>query len=356
MKRSALLLLWVLLAPTSMHPVSAQETLRPAQEGITDNAVLQVRAFVEPESTAIARQNVKLIIETATSGWFTGGSKITLPEVPGLVILQNEKFASNSSERRGGETWVVQRWTVDVYPLRAGRYSIPPIELAVRLKTNQDIELARLATTNPLELIATIPPTLEPIDEWVTSPMYSVTQTFDRPLETLNAGDAIEQTIEFRAADVMAMMLPTFTPPVIEGLAAYPAPPVLNNQVNRGQNTASRTTVISYIIEKPGKFVLPAQEYFWWNTRESRLEIITLPTVTLNAAGPAVGNEGLQSGQLVKMLLSAAGVFGLLSLCAAVIAKRMRGRYGEKGRLKLRRLQRAAHAFVRPALPEKLNP
>ena len=52
------------------------------------------------------------------STWFTGGTRIRLPEVPGLVILQTEQFASNASERRGDQNWVLQRWTLDVYAQR----------------------------------------------------------------------------------------------------------------------------------------------------------------------------------------------------------------------------------------------
>jgi len=47
-------------------------------------------------------QKVTLTLEIATDRWFAGGTRIGIPEVPGLVILQTEQFASNASETHNG--------------------------------------------------------------------------------------------------------------------------------------------------------------------------------------------------------------------------------------------------------------
>lgn len=320
-----------------------------------DDQLLQVRAFLEPAGTVVARQNTKLVIETATSGWFTGGTKITPPEVPGLLILQNEKFASNASERRNGKPWVTQRWTMDAYPMRAGTFSIPPIALSVRLKTPENQEVSGLRTTNAIELTAALPPALESVTDWVAAPAYSVRQTFDRPVDKLSVGDAIEQTIELKAADVMAMMLPVYRPPDLDGLAAYPAPPQLENRINRGQNAASRTTVINYIVEEPGHFVLPAQDFFWWNTKEQQLELLTIPAVTLQVAGASVINRSIATTTWGTWLLILAVMLAVLLLIAAVL----KGRTSRSMALitrKAQRLQMAIANLRRPTLPDRLNP
>ena len=52
----------------------------------------------------------------------------------------------------------------------------------------------------------------EPGTTWVASPSFSVeesySQSHDRELQDLNAGDAIKRSIEFSAENVAAMMLP----------------------------------------------------------------------------------------------------------------------------------------------------
>ena len=102
---------------------------------------LQVDSRLTPTDKLVPGQRARLTLKIATDRWFAGGTRIAIPEVPGLVILQVEQFASNASENRGGTSWVVQRWTLDVYPQRAGDFRIPPITLSARVNTEDgDVE------------------------------------------------------------------------------------------------------------------------------------------------------------------------------------------------------------------------
>ena len=53
-------------------------------------------------------------------------------------------------------------------------------------------------------------------------------------------GETVERTVRFEARDVMAMMLPELPEQAVEGVAAYPLPPKLENRSNRGVATAQR--------------------------------------------------------------------------------------------------------------------
>ena len=79
---------------------------------------LQIETSVSPASDAVPGQHMVLTIEIATQRWFAGGTRISLPEVAGLVVLQTDQFAANASERRGGSSWVIQRWSLDLFPQR----------------------------------------------------------------------------------------------------------------------------------------------------------------------------------------------------------------------------------------------
>ncbi|MFK7975945.1 MAG: hypothetical protein AB8C02_07395 [Halioglobus sp.] len=354
-----------LIAVTTVFCVVAGSTNTMAKthsdqsEALSSNQIFEVNAFIEPANTIVARQNVKLIIETATSGWFTGGTHIAVPEVTGLLILQNEKFASNASERRKGDTWVIQRWTLDVYPLQSGTYQVPPMTLQVQLKTSEGIEVRGAVTTPPIELAAGLPAPLKTAKHWVSAPEFTVNQSFDRSLDNLTVGDAIEQHIQFEASDVMAMMLPVYEPVAFDGLAIYAAEPVVKNTRNRGQNSAVRSERISYIVEKTGQFTLPAQDFFWWNTRSQTLEVITLPAVTLIAGGAPVNAD---TNQVLPFKTSTPAVwigiatlfFGLLGVGLTFLSKKYHAI--ALVRRWSRRASRAVHRFRANALPEKLNP
>lgn len=347
MKAFIVLAFSLLLGSTGLK-ASAAGSGSPAESAVGPDR-LQVAITVAPDGDIVARQNVKVTIETATRGWFAGGTRIAIPEVAGLVILQNEKFAANASERRNGDTWVVQRWSLDVYPLRAGTFTIPPIALKLKLTSPDNQPVSAAAATPPVAFTASVPPALNNVRDWVASENFTAVSRFDRAPEGLSVGDAIQQTVTFAASDIMAMMLPTFEPPQLAGLAAYPEPPALSNRINRGQNTATRSVTISYLIEQPGDFVLPAHDYFWWDTKNARLEVVTLPATTLAAGGTVIEPGKAASGFSESAFW---GVAGLL-VCSAALLVLLRSRPWKKGRgVLIKRIR----TLLKPALPHKLNP
>lgn len=319
---------------------------------------LQLASSLAPSGDIVPGQKLTLSLTIATDRWFTGGTRIALPEVPGLVILQTEQFATNASERRGEQNWVLQRWTLDVYPQRAGQFTIPPITARVKVNAGDAGDVEGALRSTPLAFAVTLPPALADVARWVAAPAFSVSQRFDRSLENLQVGDAFEREILFEASDVMAMMLPTFDPEEIPGLAAYPAPPVLDNSSNRGQVRASRRQRISYVVQAEGQFRLAGADFFWWDTRQGELRVLSLPA-TVVAVGPggqaSTPVSGVRQVTWRQALPVAAGVV----LLAALLA--LARRYWP--RLPLQRLlgvfavlRRKVRQLRRPALPERLNP
>ena len=75
---------------------SAARALTP--DDLLSQGRLQVESSLSPDQDIVPGQKLRLVLEIATDRWFTGGTRISLPEVPGLVILQTEQFASNASE------------------------------------------------------------------------------------------------------------------------------------------------------------------------------------------------------------------------------------------------------------------
>lgn len=317
---------------------------------------LQVDSSLTPEGALVPGQKATLTLKVATDRWFAGGTRVSIPEVPGLVILQTEQFASNASENRNGNSWVIQRWTLDVYPQREGEFSIPPIRLRVAVNAGEAGNVEGELYSPPVQFSTSSPAGLSQAQHWVASPSFSVTQHFDRSLEGLQVGDAFEREILFEATDVLAMMLPAFTADEFPGLAAYPSPPVLENNSNRGQTSARRIQRISYVVEAQGEYLMPAREFFWWDTQNASLQLLSLPAVTLTVGRGS--SAPLQAGREFKarsLLLPALGLLALAAL--AWLASKW---------LPLLPLGRVAAIFSRlwqqlgelrkPALPSRLNP
>ena len=348
--------LLLLLLQAGMHGVAAEIT---PQQLVREGRVT-IDARLTPAADVVPGQKITLTIEIATERWFSGGTRLSPPEVTGVVILQTEQFASNASERRGEQNWVLQLWTLDVYPQRPGQFTLPPVTARVKINAGEAGDVEGVLESPRLTFTAELPAALAGVEQWVAAPEYTVSQRFDRSLEGLQVGDAFEREIVFTASDVMAMMLPTFSAEDLPGLAAYPAPPVLDNSSNRGQTLASRTQRISYVVQAEGEYQLPAADFFWWDTSRAQLQLLSLPATVITVGSGAAtstsggpGNAALFSPR--QWLMVAAG----MSLLAVLLWLAVR----YLPRLPLSRLGAATAALGaklrelrRPALPERLNP
>jgi hypothetical protein len=276
--------------------------------------------------------------------------------VPGLVILQTEQFASNASENRDGVNWVVQRWTLDVFPQRAGDFTIPPIQVQVKVAADESDAIEGALYTLPIHFSTAVPEALANVEHWVAAPAFEVRQDFDRPLEALQVGDAFELEVVFEAEDVMAMMLPAFAPEKLAGLAAYPSPPVLNNSNNRGQARASRTQRISYVVEAQGQYLLPARDYFWWDTRNAQLKLLSLPATEITV-GTGIAPAKKRSLDITPRQLLALAA-GLVLLAGMVwLARKWLGRLPvARCGAALSALWQQLLELRKPGLPRRLNP
>ena len=317
---------------------------------------LTVHSAIAPGANVVPGQKLGLTIEIATDSWFSGGTRIKIPEVAGLVILQTGQFAANATERRDGVTWVVQRWTLDIYPQQAGNFTVGPIPLQIQI--GDSAGNVEGGTTSPaVSFSVAVPEALEQADFWVAAPQFSVAEAFDRDLEGLEPGDAFERTITFEGSDTMAMMLPAFEAGEIPGLAGYPAPPVLDNYNNRGEVRARRVQSISYVVEAAGEYLLPGQDFFWWDTSSGELRLVSLPANKIHiagstAAGAHYGRQRLET----RTLAIAAGSLALLGLVAWLLLHYRPWRWLEALAKPAGRFWALVKSLGRPVLPERLNP
>jgi hypothetical protein len=317
---------------------------------------LQVESSLDPAENIVPGQRVTLTLQIATDTWFTGGTRIGIPEIPGLVILQTEQFASNASETRDGQTWVIQRWTLDIFPQRVGDFTIDALPLQLQVNDGDGGDATGEVQSPAVRFSVAIPDSLATAEQWVAAPAFTVTQRFDRALDDLAVGDAFEQEVHFEASEVLAMMLPAYEAGRQHGLAAYPAPPVLDNSNNRGQSRATRTTRTSYVVEEPGKYRLGAREYLWWNTARGALEILSLPETRIEVKGDAPLADGAGSSLDKRhFLLALAGLAATVFLFWLVprLSPRLHWR---RAALPLRKLAGLWQTLRRPALPRRLNP
>lgn len=266
--------LWIALLVLALYwPSSALATTRLEQ--LVAQGDVRLSVDIEPKGQVVPGQRIQIIIIVETATWFTGGTRIRVPEVPDLVLIQNQQFAVNSTERRGQRTWTQQRWTIDAMALRPGAFVVDPIVLDTHIAASSAETVQGELSTPPLSIEIALPEALAEREAWVASPALSI-NIETSPEGPVRVGDAISRLITVRAEDVLAMQLPTPPTVQISGLQHYPDPPVLRNRHNRGAMSSERRDRVTYIAERPGTHRLPGYTIIWWDTRSQSLREVSV--------------------------------------------------------------------------------
>lgn len=295
--KSKLLALLIVFACSNMVWADQSQTLKP----LLNSGQLAVKTWLQPGVDIVVSQQVLLNIEVATSTWFAGGTKIGLFDIDGVVVLRREKFANNSTRREAGQTWVVQVWTVALYPQRAAKFTVPEIELTLFIADGNGGKIEGKTTTSELQFSAVIPKPLAEQRQWVATSSLTVEQSINRDIKTLSVGDALVRTIDIKADDIAAMMLPTVTARTYEGLAVYDKLPKIEDSVNRGSYLASRRQELTYVAEQQGEYILPAQTFYWWDTTSNTVKIEELSQLVVTVGGAAAVEESVVNDDSISV-------------------------------------------------------
>ena len=281
--------------------------------------LVEVSAALDPSTGAVPGQRIRLEVTVATPRWFTSGTKIKLPEVPGLVLLQNQDFAANATEIRAGTSWTVQRWFIDVFATRAGHFAIPPLKVAVAVSQSPSETYRDTLQTPALALQTELPDALIGLRHWVASPKVTIKQKVEGELDS-QPGAAISRRVIIQARGVVAMFLPPLDAPELPLLSSYPEPPILRNSANRGQLDATRSERTTWIATQPGEITIPGVAVNWWNTETRELEVLQTEPLAVVVSGEPVTATGSSNTQLALWL----GLLGLLAVLTGLLLQRFR--------------------------------
>jgi hypothetical protein len=82
------------------------------------------------------------------------------------------------------------------------------------------------------------------------------------------------------------MLIPPLVFGDIDGLRRYPKIPATRNilQDRTGLVAGERTDAVTYVVNRSGRYTLPALTIEWWNTATQKREAIVLPVVSFVAA------------------------------------------------------------------------
>lgn len=289
-------------------------------------------------------QEVELYLELWTDGLSFGDQLFALPEVPGGFLLQGDSSTVKLSESRSGQAWQGLRYTLLLYPQIAGRLEVPAFDVRFTARAGFGSEPKAFSfRTEALAVESRLPDGAAGGELLVTTTEFTMDAGWDRPIPDagslqLLAGDALTLEVRRRAADVPGMVFAPLLAPAIAGLGVYPESPRVEDSVNRGVLTGTRTDRITFVCEAPGRYEIPEWRFQWWDPERQQLSEKVIPPLQLevkanpafgSTAGPArAADEGNPYGTAFLVLLVILILGAALRRFGGLILQRLRAQSG----------------------------
>jgi len=247
-----------------------------------------------------AGQQVTINLDLKTSGFSFSDTHFNLPEVSGGFLMQTDSTTIKLSEKKDGRDWQVLRYPLAFYPQKSGQLTIPAINVRFSSSAGFGSEKKSFELeTEPLTLTVSLPPGVGNDEMVVTTRSFQLDHSW-QPVKAnektaiAKTGDAFTLTVNRRASDISAMLLPPLPVYRTRGLAAYPQTPEVEDKTNRGDLVGERTDSITWVVEEAGIYEIPGIRFKWWNPAKQELEQQLIPGLTLDVVGSSPGeNETL---------------------------------------------------------------
>jgi hypothetical protein len=227
-------------------------------------------------------EHVAIRVDLLTTTTFASAPIFELPTIPGAVLMKTGDRPVLGTEEIDGASYTVQHHELALFAMRAGVAQLPPF--TVRFESPPKFgepPVEHQLTTPALQVEAHMPPGAENFPGLIASRELQVNQTWQPQPQKAHVGDAFTRTVALTAPDVPGMVFPPLPLAKVDGLAAYPKPAVVQDQVERGDFTGTRVETVTYICERSGQVTVPALVIPWWDLQNQKLMQVTLPSVTL---------------------------------------------------------------------------
>ena len=240
-----------------------------------------LRATIDPPRVVVGQQ-ATLRVDVLAPNYMTSPPIVPDFELRNAVTRKLPDL--NLTEQHGAMTYAGVRFEFAIYPQEPGSYAIADQEVAVRYAAEPPATRQATPRMPRLEFEAFIPDAAARLDPFVAANRITVEQVVRRSADPLKVGDAVTRIVTVKAEGTPAMLLPPVRFAAAEGLALYPAQPSAQDSIDRrtGVLSATRQDAATYMMEKPGDYLLPALAMRWWNVRTDRIETARADTIALH--------------------------------------------------------------------------
>src|SRR5262249_34106828 len=152
------------------------------------------------------------------------------------------------------------------YAQRAEVVRIPAF--AIRFESNAGFgqpTIARQVTTGAVSFTAKTPPGADGLGTVIAARHLEVTDGWRPEPKAPRGGDAVTGTLSVTPDGVPGMVFPPFRLDGVDGLAAYPKEPAVDDRTERGSLTGRRVETVTYVCEAAGTVAVPDRTLTWYD-------------------------------------------------------------------------------------------
>ncbi|MBS3964476.1 MAG: protein BatD [Methylomonas sp.] len=269
-------------------PPSAIQVVEQAQAtGNRDEIFLRVEA--SPEQPWVQSQ-VLYTLKLFRRIQITQAS-LDEPDVKDAIVERLGEDSTYMTQVDGIDYWVTER-KYAIFPQQAGIVSIAPLTLTAEVITDHQPRFngffSRQNTETRRVQSQALTLTVKPIPEvfkaphWLSATSLQLTERWSTQVMEVKVGEPLTRTLSLSAKGASVGQLPELVGQTrIDGLKTYPDQPVLREDQQPDGLIARREEKLAYIASHPGHYTLPELAIPWFNTQTQRVEIASIPAVTI---------------------------------------------------------------------------
>ena len=269
------------------------------------------------QSDIFQGEKVSFYIKLLSPSVFAGSPRFELPTVSTGLLYQVQARPVLGTENKNGQNYTSQLYEIWFFPKQSGKITVPAINVSFSTsETGTKEEKEYTKRTQPFSFDVKPIPGVPEGEQLIVTDDFEVTQTWKPEVNVGIVGDAITRTVSMRAKNMASIFLPEIETPAMKDVSIYRDAPVVNDRNERGEATADRTEIITYVFENEGEYTIPDITITWWNSASKKIRENLLKglTVTMSANPHSeegeVSVEGIEKRSVnLRLLLLIVGIF-----------------------------------------------
>lgn len=280
-----------------------------------------------PETVAVPGQPLSLRLTVLVPTFMPDPPIWPTLELPNLLVRLPEGSINPTGERVGSATWAGITRHYRISPMVPGAFALPPQDIVVTYvdpETNQPVQTT--LTTDALSFAGAVPAGAEQLDPFIAAEVLELTQDIEGDASAMVPGDSVVRTVTARIEGTSPMFLPGLIPTsTMQGVAAYPDEPVVEESDDRGVPSGMRTESVTLVAQGGGSGEMPAVSIDWYNLQSGKVETASVDGIAVSVEGPTARTAAPRDWRAIGIAaLAGLVVLGLVSWLAPRIVRPLR--------------------------------